>query len=197
MTAEIDFELLKSKDPKIKYGFAKKLLELVRLEPQLLYPYFSQFVDLLKSENKIIKWTAIDIIGLLAMVDKENKVDGQVGPLISILSCGNLITVNHAIFSLGKIAEVKPQFLPVIITELLKIEHYNFETTECRNIAAGKVIETFGSFIDAVNNDKRVLDFTERATHNTRNATKKKALLLLRKLEKAKAYYQPKLLKIG
>ncbi len=186
MVVDIDFELLKSKDPKIKYGFSKKLLQLARLEPQILYPYFDQFVDLLKNENKIIKWTAIDIIGLLAVVDKQKKVDKQVDTLISILSCGNLITVNHAIFSLGKIAEVKQRFLPLIITELLAIENYNFETTECRNISLGKVIETLSNFLDEIKNDKRVIDFTERVTHNTRNATKKKALLLLKKLEKVR-----------
>lgn len=187
MTVDIDFELLKSKNPAIKYGFTKKLLEMAKLEPQVLYPFFNQFVDLLKSENKIIKWTAINVIGLLAIVDKQNKVDKQIDLLISLLSCGNLIIVNNTIFSLGKIAEAKPRFSPLIMNELLAIENYTFETTECRNIAIGKVIETLGNFTDEIKNDKWVISFIERVTNNTRNATKKKALSLLKKMEKIRA----------
>ena len=135
--------------------------------------------------NKIIKWTAIDLIGLLACVDDKNKVDQQVEPMISFLSCGNLITVNHAINTLTKIALAKTQFASLIITKLLSIESQNFETVECKNIAIGKTIEAFGNLLHEINNDDRVVAFVNNATKNSRNATKKKAIGLFKKIEKS------------
>jgi hypothetical protein len=60
-----DLKDLSSRDPKIKYGCAKKLVATAAKTPAKLYPYMDFFVDLLDSENQILKWTAIDIIGYL------------------------------------------------------------------------------------------------------------------------------------
>jgi len=66
----------------------------------------------------------------------------------------------------------------------LKIEHYNYETDECRNIALGKVILAIGSYFDRLKDKKIVIEFVEQQTKNTRNATKKKAEKFLRKYKK-------------
>ncbi|MBI4743995.1 MAG: hypothetical protein HY776_04150 [Actinobacteria bacterium] len=68
---KIDLKDLLSKDPKVKYGCAKNLLSLAKDNPAELYPKFDYFVELLDSENKILRWIAIDIIGSLSKVDKR------------------------------------------------------------------------------------------------------------------------------
>src|SRR3989304_1948407 len=97
MEAMFMFEKLSSRDPKIKYGAAKALLAAAKDDPTSLYPHTDYFVQLLDSENNILKWTAIDIIGLLARVDSANRISAMTGRLVSFLSAGNLITANHAI----------------------------------------------------------------------------------------------------
>ena len=184
MKTEIDFELLRSRNPKIKYGFTKQILTLAKTNPTRLYPHLNQLIEMLGSDNKIIKWIAIDAIGLLATADDENKVDSQIKTLVSFLSCGNLITANHAIFALGKIAEAKPIHFPSILSNLMAVEKQYYETAECRNIALGKVIETLACFTTSIKNDGTVLAFIERTTHNSRNATKNKALRLLKKMSR-------------
>jgi hypothetical protein len=69
----IDLERLNSKDPRIKYGFAKELLEIGANNPELLYDHMDYWTKMLASENKILKWTAIDIIGYLSAADKESS----------------------------------------------------------------------------------------------------------------------------
>jgi uncharacterized protein YdbL (DUF1318 family) len=179
----LDLDKLNSKDPKVKYGFAKELLKIGADTPELLYDYFDYWTNMMTSDKNILKWTAIDILGYLSVIDKDNKTDKVINNLIDILHCGNLITCNHAVFSLGLIAKNKPNHRIRIITELIAISNDTFYTDECKNIATGKVIETIKDFLDNISNDKKVLDFIKQAQHYQRNATKKKADSLMTKIK--------------
>ena len=184
MTSRFDFNKLKSTDPKIKYGFAKELLKIGAESPQQLYTHFDYLLTLLDEKNNILKWTGIDLMGYLSSVDQGNKIDGCIQPLIKLLRGGHLITCNHATFALGLIAQNKPQFKNQIFKELLLVDQGVFDTTECKNIAIGKVLEVLKSLISDIINNKVAIDFINRATKNSRNSTKKKAILLLDKIKK-------------
>jgi hypothetical protein len=172
---------LLSKEPKVKYGCAKKLITVAREEPSRIYPDLSFFVELLDSENRIIRWTAIDIIGALARVDTAKKIDKLIERLFRLLNTGNMITANHAISALTDIALAKPEYIPEITSEMLKVEHYNYDTVECRNISIGKVILAIGTYFDKLADKKETIDFVRRHTKNARNATRKKAEQFLKK----------------
>ena len=146
---------LSSRDPKTKYACARNLLAIAKDSPSELYPHIDYFVELLDSENKILKWTAIDIIGFLAKVDAERKIDGLIGRLFGLLNTGNMITANHAVTALTDIALIKPEFQRKIADELLKVEHYSYDTDECRNIVLGKVIQAIGSYFKQLEDKKR------------------------------------------
>jgi hypothetical protein len=179
-----DFDQLKSKDPRIKFGFAKALLETAKKEPEVLFPYIDLFKELLAEKNQILKWTGIDILGLMAASKPSFNANGLTDDLVKLLSSGKLSTVNHAIFALTQIANAKPELKPQILSELLKVEHHEFETNECRNIAIGKVVEALKEL--KIQPDKVVRRFLEKSTMNTRNATKKKAVQLLKQLDRLK-----------
>ncbi len=180
----INFKDLSSNDSKIKYGCAKNLLAMAKDNPAELYPHIDFFVELMRSENNVLKWTAIDIIGFLSKVDKGKRVDKLMDKLFSLLNAGKMITANHTITTLGNIALTKPEYKKIITNELLKVEHYNYDTGECRNIAIGKVILAIGLYFNQLENKKVVIEFVERQTKNNRNATKKKAEQFLKKLKK-------------
>jgi hypothetical protein len=170
-----------SQNLKLKYGCARNLLAIAKENPSEIYPNLDFFVKLLDSENKIIKWTAIDIIGHLAKVDKAKKIDELVRRLFELLNAGNLITANHAITALTGIALAKPKYQGRITDELLKVEHYSYNTDECRNIAIGTVILAIGSYFSEVKDKGPTIEFVRRQTQNGRNATRRKAGKFLRK----------------
>jgi hypothetical protein len=180
----LDFNKLDSKDPKVKYGFTKELLKIGESDPGLLYDYFEFWTDLITSDKNIIKWTAIDILGYISSVDKDNLIPGQIGSLYKILHSGNLITCNHAIFALGLIAKNNPNQRAKIIKELVKISTDTFETEECKAIATGKVIEAIKDFPEEISANQDILRFIKNAQLSQRNATKKKADSLITKLTK-------------
>ena len=179
-----DLEKLNSKDPGIKYGFVKELLKTGADSPELLYEHFEYWTELIKSKNIILKWTAIDIMGYISSVDRDNKTDKQIKNLIDLLHCGQLITCNHAIFALGRIAKNKPMQRTKIITELIKISGDNFETEECKAIATGKVIEALNNFKSEIQDNDSIIAFIRIAQGSQRNATRKKADALMMSLIK-------------
>jgi hypothetical protein len=184
MKEKISLEDLSSKSPKVKYDCARKLLITAENNPISLYSDFDYFATLINSENRIIKWTAIDIIGHISRVDKGNKIDKMIGKLFNLLDSGELITANHAISALSNIALARPQYQNKITDELLKVEYYNYDTDECRNIAIGKVILALELYFGNLLGNKRVIEFIKRQTTNARSATSKKAEHLLKKLSK-------------
>src|SRR3990172_5296880 len=93
----IDLAELSSEDPKVKYGGAKSILNTAKIDPSCLYPHIEFFEKLMVSENKILRWTGIDVIGRLAKVDCDKKVDRLLNKLFQLLNMANLITACHAV----------------------------------------------------------------------------------------------------
>jgi hypothetical protein len=164
-TKTLDLDKLDSKDPKIKYGFAKELIKIGKSDPKLLYDYFDFWASLITS-------------------DRDDRLPGQIENLFKILHSGNLITCNHAVFALGLLAKNIPTQRTRIIKELVTISRDTFETEECRAIATGKVIETIKDFTGEIVDNQDVLEFIKKAQFSQRNATKKKAESLMIKLTK-------------
>jgi len=183
-TDKINLADLQSDSAEVKYCCAKNLIAIAKENPAKLYPDIDTFIKLLDGDNNVLKWTAIIIIGNLARVDQEKKVDRLIGRLVGFLNAGKLITANNATMALASIAIAKPQYQKQITKELLKVEHYEYDTDECRNIAIGKVIEAIGSYSSQLNDKKAIIEFAERQTKNTRNATRKKAERFLKKTKK-------------
>ncbi len=182
---EKELEELSSTNPRIKYGRAKKLIALSQKNPELLYPQIDFFVKLLQSSNNILKWTTIDIIGNLSAVDEDKKIGKLLPRIFSFLNCGKLITANHAVYASSIIAHAQPKYSKRITKELLNVENYTYETGECKNIVLGKVILAFEKNFKNIEQKKEVIDFVKRHSDNSRAATKKKALQLLKRLNAA------------
>jgi putative endonuclease len=174
------FDALSGRDPAAKYSAAKTLLATARDHPSLLRPHLDFFMRLLDSDNSILKWTAIDVVGYLAGARSVRNVGALTERLVSLLNGGKLITANHAISALAAIAHARPRHRSRIVDELLRVEAYTYETGECRNIAIGKVILAF-SHLGQPPDTSKVVDFVRRQTHNERNATRKKADAFLKK----------------
>lgn len=166
---------LLSEDPKTMYKRAKWIRAIAEKNPQQLYPHRRFFVKLLRSENNILKWTAIDIVGYLSSADKKSRIDITLNNLVSFLHGGKLIAANHAIRSLARVAQARPETQERVIAELLSVEQSTYESEECRNIALGKVIEALGQFCSGSKQNDRVVNFVKRQTANSRPATRKRA----------------------
>ena len=172
------FKGVSSENPRIKFKAAKTLRILSERNPKMLYSKMDFFINLLDSENRILKWIAMDVIGNLASVDSENKFDKIFKKYYGFLSAASMITVGHVVDNSGKLAKAKPHLTEKITIELLKIEKIPTKpplTQECKNILLGKTILAFGMYFNQIENKDDVISFVKRQLNNTRNATKVKA----------------------
>jgi len=165
---------------RVKYGCAKILRIISDEAPELLYPRFGFFADLLDSDNNILKWETIYVIANLAAVDTEDRIEAIFERHFAPIPGPALITAANVIGGAAKIASAKPHLVDRIAKELLKVEKAQYKTTECRNVAIGHAIKAFDQFFDQIKDKEPVIAFVRRQLENTRNATRKKAEVFLK-----------------
>lgn len=173
---------LSSEEAKVKFGSGKVLKLISEKEPEKLYSHFDSIKKFLDHENKILKWTAIIILGNLASVDKKNKVKEIVDTLVSFLHEEKMITANNSIMALGHIAKEKKELRDEITEELLKVEDCKYDTDECLRIALGGVIDAISLYYPEIEGgSEEVLKFVKKQLKSERKSTKKKAEMFLKK----------------
>ena len=146
------------------------------------------FVKLIKGDDTILKWNAIEVLSNLTEVDTESKFNTKLlNKYILLLNDESMVTAANTITALGKVALNKPQFRKKITSELVKVDTLP-HSPECRNILAGKAIEAFGLYVDELKDKparltrsggKEIKLFAEKHLKNRRNATRKKVKDLL------------------
>lgn len=174
-------EGLKSKKAPVKFGCGKVLRILSKKHPEALYPHINVFIKLLDSDNNIMKWEGIHVIGNLARVDKAKKIDAILPRYLKPIEGPVLITAANVIGGAGRIAVAKPYLAEKIAAELLKVEHAEYATDECRNVALGQALDAFELFFDKIKNKQPVIELVTKQLDNSRNSVRKGAEKLLQK----------------
>jgi len=172
---------LRAKKASVRYGCAKVLRMISEKRPSALYPHINSFIDLLDSENNIMKWEGIYVLGNLAAVDTENKIDGILAKYLQPIPGPVLITAANVIGGAAKIASAKPYLAERITAEVLKVEHAEYQTAECRNVALGQAIDAFDQFFEHIEDKQPVIELMRRQLVNTRSSTRKRAEKVLKK----------------
>ncbi len=170
-----------SEEARVRYGCAKVIRIISEKEPSLLYPVINLFIEMLDNENNIFKWEGIHVIGNLAKVDSEDKINKIFKKYFNPISGPTLITAGNIVGGAAKIAQAKPELREKITKELLKVEKATYQTDECRNIALGQVINAYDNFFEEIENKDAVVALIKRQLKNSRNATRKKAEKFLKR----------------
>jgi len=166
---------LASSQARTKYGSAKQLVRLSAEDPGLLYPRFDFFAHLMEGEIRIHRWNVTRILGHLAHVDTEGRIDHLLSRILAPITGHEMIAAANAIQGAADIALAKPHLSDRIAREILKVSHANYATPECRNIAEGHAIQALDRFFEHVQRKKSVMAFVESQLDNPRPATRKKA----------------------
>jgi hypothetical protein len=169
------FDGLGADTARVKYGCLKLFRIISESNPEILYPETGRFIQLLDSGNNIFKWGSIIIIGNLAAVDSERKIDRILDRYLLPISGHVMITAANVIGGAGKIARAKPQLADQIARSVLQVETANYQTEECRNVAIGHAIASFVLFFEHLKQPQPVIEFVKRQLNNRRNAVRKKA----------------------
>jgi len=169
------FERLESEKADVKYGAAKALRQISEERPEDLYPHFDDFLRLFEGENTILRWGATRILGNLAAVDGEDRLEKVFDRYFAPISGHEMIGAANVIVAAAQIAAAKPKLTGRIAREILKVEQAAYRTPECRNVAIGHAIKSFDRMFQSIEDRKQVLEFVARQLDNPRQATRRKA----------------------
>jgi len=171
---------LSSDRARVKYPAIKALRAMSERSPGLLYPHFDFFGGLLRGENNILRWNAMLILGNLAAVDADRRLDAMLAGYLAPIAGPQLIDANNTVTGATAIALARPDLTDKIVARILKVERGRYSTPECRNVAIGHAMECLARLLPAIADTRAIQRFAHRQVKNSRPATAKKAQRLLK-----------------
>lgn len=159
---------LDAREAAVKYGCAKVLHEISRTAPGALYGHFDRFAALLDGPNKILRWIAIRILGRLAVVDVEGKLDRMLDHYLTPIAGPQLIAAANTIQGAADIAGARPHLADKIARAIVASEHGSYETAECGNVVIGHALAVLEGLIDRVAAPAALIAFAGRQRANPR-----------------------------
>jgi hypothetical protein len=166
---------LEADKPRVKYGCAKALRLISEERPDVLYPHFGFFANLLDHENKILQWDATFVLSQLARADAQDEFAAIFEKYFSPITGPVMITAANAIQGGARVAQAKPKLADRIAAEILKVTRARYSTPECRNVAIGHAIVALQHMLPLLSNPASVVEFVRKQVRNPRPATRKKA----------------------
>jgi hypothetical protein len=170
------------KDEKIRYNSHKVLLLVSELDPEVLYPQWDFFVNLLKSNNNFHKVIGIQILANLSKVDVDNKFEMIFNLYCALLDAKSVMTASHLAMNLGKIAKVKASLREKVTEILLNIDKTSHERGR-KDLIKASVIKSFIEYLDLIKDKDEIIKFVKDQLNSSSPKTKKMAEDFLKKNE--------------
>lgn len=168
---------------RIRYGSEKVVRFVSEMKPDLVYPFFDSLVSFLDCENKFLKWGAIITLANLASVDSKKKMEKIFTRYYAPITGPVMVTAANIIRGSEKIGRAKPELIPRVVKEILKVERAHFElhgepSPECLNVACGHALTVLEALYPMMGNRRAVKEFIARQRGNPRASVRKKAEML-------------------
>lgn len=106
-----------------------KALELVSEKNNLLYPYFDDFLTMLKSEKYVIRVREFRLLCKQAQWDYENKINSAIDDILNALHDEKPTAVRQYLQYLACIVPYKKELCHLIKEKTLSIDLSNFKDT--------------------------------------------------------------------
>ena len=153
---------------------AHEVLKLISNEnPDVLYPHWMFFEELLESKNNYQKYIAIQMISNLTKVDRENRFDRIFEKFYKILGGEKTMVARQIVLCSGTIALNKPQLQPEITEKLLNID--KIHKGKQKDLLKGDAIENFDKYIHEADRQKEIIEFTREQLNSSSPKTNKRA----------------------
>ena len=165
---------LKIKDETVRYNSSKALNFISQKNPEVLYPQWDYFVELLLSDHTYWKLSVIPVIANLTGVDTENKFEDVFDEFFGLLDDKSMITAAWITANSGKIAKAKPDLRTRITSTLLSIDRTHHDPERKDLIKAG-AIESFEEYFEEAVDKKKILEFVKKQLECKSPKTRKSA----------------------
>ncbi len=174
---------IKAKDDSIRYPNAIALEILSEEYPEMIYPHWDFFAELLQSMNAYHKSIAISIISNLTTVDKQNKFEDIFEQFYKLLDDKSVIVSRKLAMYSGRIVKSKHSLRHKITTILLNINETQHNPSR-KDLIKGDIIESFNEYFEDIKEKEKIIKFVRSQLGSSSPSTVKKAKKFLSKWEK-------------
>ena len=175
-----NIEGLLSNNDKIREKHFKALYPVAETQPELLYPYWEIFVELLHKPEVSNKYYGIHFIACLIRTDTEDKFNEIFNYWFTeLLNDESPVVALHAAEKSGMIVKAKPKLKQRATSYLLRTD----ESSSCRHLDLQKayVLSAIDMFYNEITEKEDVDNYIKLQTNSSSGKTKKKAKELLKK----------------
>ena len=167
----------------VRFNSSKTLLALAEESPETLRPCIGSILELLDSENKLLKAAAIRTLGHLAPVDSAGRFTRALPKILAPIPGPDLVVACNALEGAGMIARAKPRQTARVVEAILSVRKGRYRTAECRNIAIGKALDALEALPAGPTQREAIERFARQQRKNPRKSTRMRAERLLRRIE--------------
>jgi hypothetical protein len=163
---------LSDKQERVGYNCSRALLLLGEEHPELLYPRWDLFVDLLGSENTYFKLRGVNLIATCVAADTEHRFDDLFDEYYALLDGSGVIAASYVAQNSGKIARVKPDLQDRITDRLLAIDETH-HPAERKDLIKGHALDAFAEYFETSERQAEILDFAKSQLDSKSPKTRK------------------------
>lgn len=142
----------------VRYGNFKVVSLISEQHPEVLYPKWDFFEDMLKSKNNTYIFYAIHIMANLAKVDKLGKFEQIFDLYYGIIDGDALIPACHVAYVSYKIVKAKPELTEKITHKLLNLEKATYNHKE---LVQANALHSFSEFFDFVPDKEKIVNLAK------------------------------------
>jgi len=171
---------LSDRQERVGYNCLRALLLVAEERPELLYPHWQVFVELLASENTYFKLRGANLIAAIIGADAEDRFEQIFDQYYGLLDDKSVITASYIAGNSGKIARTKPGLQSRITRRLLSIDETH-HPPQRRDLIKGFAVEAFGQYFEESDHKAEILEFVTAQLESKSPKTRKSAKSFLKK----------------
>lgn len=172
---------LTSPDDTFRFNSFNLVLQVCGSSPELIYPFWDQFVELLRSDNNFQRSIAVQILAALCKIDQNQWFETIQQEYFALLNCGSIMTARYVIQSAAEVYFAKPALRDSLETLFLKIDSISGLIPERIDLLKCDILVFFESVFKYLQNPDKIIEFAQRATSCQSPKTRKQAKIFLEK----------------
>ena len=169
---------LLSKKCAVRYKNFKAVYLISEEHPEVLYPKWNFFENMLKSGNNTYTFYAIHILANLARVDEAGRFEKVFDEFFGIVNGDALVPACHVAYVSHKIVKAKPELAEEVTSRLLNLDKATYKHKE---LVQANALVSFSEYYEQINDKDKILNLAKELQKNKSSRAKKEAAKFLKK----------------
>lgn len=169
---------LLSKKTSVRYNNFKAVYLISEEHPEVLYPKWDFFVNMLVSKENALTFQAVHILANLAKVNEAGRFQKIFEQFYDLVNGDELIPAAHVAYVSHKIVKANPELANKITDKLLNLDKATYKHKE---LVQANALKSFSEYFDSITDKDKIVSLAKELQKNKSSKAKKEATEFLKK----------------